>query len=85
MKNCVKLKAIKLVDQSEGCFWIPDNFGCHEDLLDMEEGSYIIEKDRRRLTRQHYFKSTEEMVDLFKDLPEAIENTINISKAKAPG
>ena len=29
---------------------------------------------------EHYFKSPSEMVKLFQDLPEAIENTINISK-----
>ena len=29
---------------------------------------------------EHYFKSPSEMIELFKDLPEAIENTINIAK-----
>jgi len=35
---------------------------------------------RRRLTPQHYFKSQEEMVALFADLPEAIANTVEIAK-----
>ena len=32
------------------------------------------------LSLQHYFKSSEEMISLFKDLPEAIENTLNIAE-----
>jgi len=45
----------------------------------MNEGSYILEKDRRKLTQQHYFKSSEEMAELFKDIPEAVENTLDIA------
>ena len=41
---------------------------------------YLIEKDREKLTKNHYFKSTSEMLELFSDLPEAIENTVNIAK-----
>jgi len=78
--NWAYAKGIRLVATNEPYFLNPDIFESHDALLAMQEGSYILEKDRRRLTRQHYFKSTEEMVDLFKDLPEAIENTINISK-----
>lgn len=41
---------------------------------------YLIEEDREKLTPNHYFKSTTEMLELFSDLPEAIENSINIAK-----
>ena len=78
--NWAYTKKIRLVATNEPYFINPDIFEPHDALLAMQESSYILEKDRRRLTRQHYFKSVEEMVDLFKDLPEAIENTINISK-----
>jgi len=78
--NWAYSKGIRLVATNEPYFINPDIFEPHDALLAMQEGSYILEKDRRRLTRQHYFKSSEEMVELFKDIPEAIENTINISK-----
>jgi DNA polymerase-3 subunit alpha len=37
-------------------------------------------KDRKKVVEEAYFKSAEEMCELFKDLPEAIENTVNIAK-----
>ncbi|MCP5939636.1 hypothetical protein NL351_27370, partial [Klebsiella pneumoniae] len=35
--------------------------------------------DRRRLTPDHYLKTEDEMVALFADLPEALENTVEIA------
>ncbi|MEQ1713036.1 MAG: DNA polymerase III subunit alpha, partial [Hyphomicrobium sp.] len=35
---------------------------------------------RRRVSREHYFKSADEMAALFKDLPEALANTVEIAK-----
>src|SRR5690606_7059553 len=34
---------------------------------------------RRRLTEEHYFKTRAEMAKLFADLPEAIENTVEVA------
>jgi len=72
-------KNLPLVATNEPYFIDPDIYEPHDALLAMQEGSYILEKDRRKLTRQHYFKSSEEMVELFKDIPEAVENTIDIA------
>ena len=36
--------------------------------------------DRVRLSPEHYLKSAEEMAELFSDLPEALENTVQIAK-----
>ena len=72
-------KGLPLVATNEPYFLDPDIYEPHDALLAMNEGSYILEKDRRKLTRQHYFKSAEEMVELFKDIPEATENTIDIA------
>ncbi|MDG1287602.1 MAG: DNA polymerase III subunit alpha [Rickettsiales bacterium] len=52
----------------------------HDALLCIADGAYVTQDDRRRVTPEHYFKSSEEMVELFSDLPEAIENTLNIAK-----
>ena len=41
---------------------------------------YVVEDDRRRLSREHYFKTAEQMAELFADLPEALANTIEIAK-----
>ena len=71
---------LPLVATNEPYFLDPDMHKAHDVLLAMNEGSYVLEKDRRRLSLQHYFKSSEEMISLFKDLPEAIENTLHIAE-----
>lgn len=73
-------KRLPLVATNEPFFIDPDIHPAHDALLAINEGSYILEKDRRQVTREHYLKSSEEMMELFKDLPEAIENTVDISK-----
>jgi DNA polymerase III subunit alpha len=57
-----------------------DDFEAHDALICIAEGRYISEDDRRKLTAEHYFKSRAEMMALFADLPEALENTIEIAR-----
>jgi DNA polymerase-3 subunit alpha len=53
----------------------------HDALICIADGAYVDQQEgRRRLTPQHYFKSQAEMVTLFADLPEAVENTVEIAK-----
>ena len=52
----------------------------HDALLCIAEGSFVDQKqERRSLSMDHYFKSENEMKDLFDDIPEAIENTVEIA------
>ena len=56
-------------------------YEAHDALICIADGAYVDQNEpRRRLTPQHYFKSQEEMVALFADLPEAIANTVEIAK-----
>ena len=56
-------------------------YEAHDALLCIAEGAYVDQQEpRRRLTPQHYFKSASEMITLFADLPEAIENTVEIAQ-----
>ena len=52
----------------------------HDALLCIAEGRYISEENRRKVTPEHYFKSPAEMVELFADIPEAIQNTVVIAQ-----
>lgn len=52
----------------------------HDALLCIAEGRYISEENRRKVTKDHYFKSAAEMIELFKDLPEAVHNTLVIAQ-----
>jgi DNA polymerase III subunit alpha len=57
-----------------------DDFEAHDALLCIAEGTYVAVDERRRLSPEHYFKTGEEMRALFADLPEAIDNTIEIAR-----
>ncbi|MCB1504766.1 MAG: DNA polymerase III subunit alpha [Hyphomicrobiaceae bacterium] len=70
---------LPLVATNEVYFAKPDDYEAHDALLCIAEGRYVVEDNRRRVTREHYFKSAEEMVKLFADLPEALENTVEIA------
>ncbi len=71
---------LPIVATNECYFATPDDHEAHDVLLCIAQGKYITEDHRRRVTRQHYFKSADEMVALFADLPEATANTIEIAK-----
>ncbi|WP_092063203.1 DNA polymerase III subunit alpha [Poseidonocella pacifica] len=73
--------AIPLVATNDAYFPKPDMYEAHDALICIAEGAYVDQQDpRRRLTPQHYFKSQEEMLALFADLPEATANTVEIAK-----
>ena len=56
-------------------------YEAHDALLCIADGAYVDQQEpRRRLTPQHYFKNQQEMATLFADLPEALENTVEIAR-----
>lgn len=72
--------SIPLVATNPAFFPDSSMFEAQDALLCIAEGSYITTEERRRLTSDHYFKSTEQMRQLFEDCPEAIANTAVIAK-----
>ena len=74
-------KNIPIVATNDVYFTDPAMYEAHDALLCISTGSYLDQKaPRRRLTNQHYFKSADEMKELFCDLPEAITNTVEIAQ-----
>ncbi|MDJ0929689.1 DNA polymerase III subunit alpha [Breoghania sp.] len=73
-------EGLPLVATNEAFFPKRDDYEAHDVLSCIAEGRVIIEEDRRHLTPEHYFKSRAEMVELFADLPEATESTIEIAR-----
>ena len=72
---------LPLVATNDVYFPAADMYEAHDALICIAEGAYVDQQqDRRRLTNQHYFKSQSEMVTLFADLPEAVQNTVEIAK-----
>jgi DNA polymerase-3 subunit alpha len=72
--------SLPIVATNEPYFQTADDYEAHDALLCIAGGAYIQQDDRRKVTPEHYFKSTEEMAALFADLPEALENTVHIAK-----
>ena len=71
---------IPIVATNNCYFTDRDMYHAHDALLCIAGGRYVQEDDRPKVTEEHYFKSPEEMIELFKDLPEAIENTVKIAQ-----
>ena len=71
---------IPLVATNNVFFSTKDMYQAHDALLCVAGGVVVDQKDRFKLNDQYYFKTAEEMTALFKDIPEAIENTLVIAK-----
>jgi DNA polymerase-3 subunit alpha len=72
-------RGLPLVATNEPFFPKREDYEAHDALIAIAEGSVIADEKRRRLTPEHYFKSRAEMVTLFSDVPEAVENTVEIA------
>ena len=60
---------------------VTGEFEAHEARVCIQEGWVLGAPDRpRRYTEEQYLRSTEEMRDRFADVPEAIENTLEIAR-----
>ncbi len=77
--NLAYLHALPLVATNEVYFATPEDYEAHDALLCIAEGRYVVEDKRRRVTREHYFKTADEMAKLFADLPEALASTVEIA------
>ncbi|MDG1281307.1 MAG: DNA polymerase III subunit alpha [Pseudorhodobacter sp.] len=72
---------LPLVATNDVYFPKAEMYEAHDALICIAEGAYVDQSQpRRRLTPQHYFKSEAEMAALFADLPEALENTVEIAR-----
>ncbi|MEK7811030.1 MAG: PHP domain-containing protein, partial [Pseudomonadota bacterium] len=84
LRETVKLAAelaLPVVATHPVQFLTPDDFKAHEARVCIAEGYVLNDKRRQRaFTPQQYFKTQAEMVTLFADLPEALQNSIEIAK-----
>jgi DNA polymerase-3 subunit alpha len=72
---------VPMVATNDVRFLQADDFDAHEVRVCIHEGRVLDDPKRPRLySEQQYLRSPEEMIELFKDLPEAIENTVEIAK-----
>jgi len=71
---------VPLVATNEPYFPAAADHEAHDALIAIAEGSVLAQTERRKLSDQHYFRSRAEMLELFADLPEALENSVEIAR-----
>ncbi|MFT4021700.1 MAG: DNA polymerase III subunit alpha [Acinetobacter sp.] len=82
--EAVKLAAkfgIGVVAHNDVHFISEEDYEAHEARVCIADG-YVLADDRRPriYSTEQYFKTAQQMAELFSDLPSAIENTVNIAK-----
>jgi len=71
---------VPLVATNDVQFATQDLAAAHEALLCISDGAYMGQEDRRKVTKEHWFKPSVMMRELFSDLPEACDNTLEIAR-----
>ncbi len=74
-----KKLGIKLLATNDVHFLNAEDAEAHDLLICLNTRKDIDDPNRMRYTRQEWFKTTQEMAELFADLPEAIENTQEVT------
>ena len=69
---------IKLVCTNDCHFVDEDNAEAHDHLLCLGTGKELDDPTRMLYTKQEWFKTQEEMNEIFSDVPEALDNTLEI-------
>ena len=72
-------RGLPLVATNEPYFGALSDHEAHDALICISEGTLVSEDARRRLTREHRFKTRAEMREAFADLPEATSNSVEIA------
>ena len=71
---------VPLVATNDVYFGAPEKYRAHDALLCIADGAFLGQDDRRRVTPEHWFKPAKAMRELFADLPEACDNTLDIAR-----
>ncbi|MEC7735365.1 MAG: DNA polymerase III subunit alpha [Pseudomonadota bacterium] len=71
--------SVPVVGTNTAFFETRDNFTSHDALLAIKDSTIINNANRDRLTPEFYFKTSDDMEKLFKDIPNAINNTEEIA------
>jgi DNA polymerase III subunit alpha len=70
---------LPIVAANEPFFAGKKDHEAHDALIAIAEGRMVSENDRRKVSEEHGFKTRAQMQELFKDLPEALQNTVEIA------
>jgi DNA polymerase III subunit alpha len=75
--NCSKPLNIPLIATQEVFYLNEDMYEAHDALTCIGEKNFIDDKSRFRYSNQHYVKKNEDLLKLYSDIPEALDNNYN--------
>ncbi|MFC7051291.1 DNA polymerase III subunit alpha [Hansschlegelia quercus] len=81
--NLAYERGLPIVATNGARFAERSDYEAHDALICLAEGRVLAETERRQMSPEHYLKSRAEMAALFADLPEALENTVEIARRSA--
>ncbi|MGO2306436.1 MAG: DNA polymerase III subunit alpha [Providencia sp.] len=74
-------KGLPVVATNEVCFLESSDFDAHEIRVAIHDGFTLVDPKRpKNYSPQQYLRTEEEMCELFADIPEALENSVEIAK-----
>ncbi len=66
---------------SQEVFYIKEEMAeAHDALICVGEKTFVEDKNRKKLRNNHFLRNSDYLKDLFKDIPEALENNYNFAK-----
>ena len=71
---------LPLLATNNVCYATPEDFEAHDALICISQLKTIYDNEREISSPEYYFKTSEEMNELFSDLPEALENSVHIAE-----
>ncbi|CAL9914298.1 DNA polymerase III subunit alpha [Candidatus Liberibacter solanacearum] len=71
---------LPLVATNNALFLSQEDYDAHDVLMAVAHSTVISQEDRPRVTPDHYLKNRAEMLSMFADLPEALDNTVEIAR-----
>ncbi len=72
-----KILEIPLIASQEVFYLNSEMYEAHDTLVCIGTKNFVDDKNRLKLSDQHYLKKNEELVKLYSDIPEALENNFN--------
>jgi len=76
--NLSKKLEIPIIASHEVYYIDQSMYDAHDALMCIGNKTYLNDKNRIKLSNNHYFKSSDQMNELFSDLPEALQNNYNL-------
>ena len=71
---------LPLLATNNVCFASQEDFQAHDVLICISQTKTVFDTDRQTSCPEYYFKSQQEMNELFHDIPEALENTVSLAE-----